>query len=123
MMLMAKAMSLKVGNSVRKLVLLKLADQANDKGECWPSYQSIAEAAECSRKTAIEHIDWLAAKGYLKIEKRAIGKGQNLTNVYRLTLENGGEAATPPSVTATPPSVTATPPSVTATPPSVTATP
>jgi hypothetical protein len=32
MSLMAKAMGVKVGNSLRKLVLIKLADNANDKG-------------------------------------------------------------------------------------------
>ena len=36
MNLTAQAMQIKVGNPIRKLVLLKLADQANDKGECWP---------------------------------------------------------------------------------------
>lgn len=49
MSLMAKAMGVKVGNSLRKLVLIKLADNANDKGECWPSYQHIADQCECSR--------------------------------------------------------------------------
>lgn len=34
MTLMAQAMSIKVGNPIRKLVLIKLADNANDKGEC-----------------------------------------------------------------------------------------
>lgn len=32
MSLMAKAMSIRVGNPLRKLVLIKLADNANDKG-------------------------------------------------------------------------------------------
>lgn len=89
MSLTAQAMGMKVGNAIRKLVLLKLADQANDKGECWPSYASIAEAAECSRRSVVSHIEWLAAHGFLRIESRKIGHGQNLTNVYHLTLENG----------------------------------
>ncbi|MGF6148995.1 Uncharacterised protein [Kingella potus] len=89
MSLTAKAMSLKVGNAIRKLVLLKLADQANDRGECRPSYASVAEAAECSSRAVINHIRWLEEYGFLRIEKRKIGHGQNLTNVYHLTLENG----------------------------------
>ena len=89
MSLTAQAMGMKVGNAIRKLVLLKLADQANDKGECWPSYASVAEAAECSRRSVVSHIEWLAAHGFLRIESRKIGHGQNLTNVYHLTLENG----------------------------------
>ncbi|MDI1390068.1 KilA-N domain-containing protein, partial [Escherichia coli] len=36
--LMVKAMKIRVGNPLRKLVLIKLADNASDQGECWPSY-------------------------------------------------------------------------------------
>jgi hypothetical protein len=43
MELMVKAMKTKVGNPLRKLVLVKLADNASDQGECWPSYQHIAD--------------------------------------------------------------------------------
>lgn len=43
MLLMAKAMSTKVGNPLWKLVLIKLADNASDTGECWPSHQHIAD--------------------------------------------------------------------------------
>lgn len=44
--LMVKAMKTKVGNPLRKLVLVKLADNASDQGECWPSYQHIADQAD-----------------------------------------------------------------------------
>ena len=127
MSLTAQVMSLKVGNAIRKLVLMKLADQANDKGECWPSYSSVAEAAECSRQTAITHIEWLAAHGFLWIEERKIDGRQNLTNVYHLTLENGRaegyENVLPPSQTVLPPSQTVLPPSQTVLPPSQTVLP
>jgi hypothetical protein len=45
----AKLWAEKVGNSLRKLVLIKLADNANDKGECWPSYQHIADQNAAER--------------------------------------------------------------------------
>ena len=89
MRLTSEAMLLKVGNPVRKLVLLKLADQANDNGECWPSYKTIAEAAECSRRSAVTHIDWLEKHGFLWIEERRLDGNRNLTNVYHLTLGKG----------------------------------
>ena len=98
MTLTAQAMSLKVGNPIRKLVLLKLADQANDKGECWPSYSSIAEAAECSKRAAMTHIEWLAAHGFLRIEKRKISGNQNLSNIYHLTLQKGSGPSEPDSL-------------------------
>ncbi|MFS1524472.1 helix-turn-helix domain-containing protein, partial [Microbulbifer sp. 2304DJ12-6] len=53
MELMVKAMKVKVGNPLRKLVLLKLADNANDQGECWPSYQHVADQCEISRRSAM----------------------------------------------------------------------
>ena len=83
MQLMVEAMTVKVGNSTRKLVLLKLADQASDKGECWPSYKTIAQAAECSRTTAISHIEWLENHGFLRVESRKIDGRTNMT--FQLT--------------------------------------
>lgn len=90
MSLMAKAMGVKVGNSLRKLVLIKLADNANDKGECWPSYQHIADQCECSKSAVRNHIDALEDMGLLKRENRVgvnNGKG-NTSNVYYLNLDD-----------------------------------
>lgn len=89
MTLMAKAMNIKVGNPLRKLVLIKLADNANDKGECWPSYQNIADHCECSRSAVRAHIDALMDMGLLTKENRIgnnNGKG-NRSNVYYLILD------------------------------------
>lgn len=89
MNLMAKAMSIKVGNPLRKLVLIKLADNANDKGECWPSHQHIADHCECSKTAVRNHIDALEEMGILKRENRigvANGKG-NTSNVYYLNMD------------------------------------
>ncbi|QYJ79410.1 helix-turn-helix domain-containing protein [Shewanella acanthi] len=85
MELMVKAMKAKVGNPLRKLVLIKLADNANDSGECWPSYQYIADQCEIGKSTVRKHITDLAKAGFLSIESRKGPKG-NLTNVYTLTL-------------------------------------
>jgi len=63
MELMVKAMKLKVGNPLRKLVLLKLADNANDQGECWPSYQHIADQCEIGRSTVKGHVRALEEMG------------------------------------------------------------
>lgn len=90
MNLMAQAMSIKVGNPLRKLVLIKIADNANDKGECWPSYQHVAEHCECSKSAVRAHIDALIKMGLLTKENRLgvnNGKG-NTSNLYYLTLDN-----------------------------------
>lgn len=90
MTLMAKAMAIKTGNPIRKLVLIKLADNANDNGECWPSYQHIADHCECSRSAVRDHISALIDMGLLQKENRTginNGKG-NTSNVYCLNLDN-----------------------------------
>lgn len=66
MELMVKAMKVKVGNPLRKLVLLKLADNASDHGECWPSYQHIADQCEISKRSVMNHIDALCECGLVK---------------------------------------------------------
>lgn len=89
MTLMARAMGIKTGNPIRKLVLMKLADNANDNGECWPSYQHIADHCECSRSAVRGHVDALIAMGLLAKENRTgvnNGKG-NASNVYYLKID------------------------------------
>lgn len=85
MELMVKAMKTKVGNPLRKLVLIKLADNASDQGECWPSYQHIADQCEIDRSTVRKHIKHLEMQGLVRIENREGPKG-NSSNLYRITL-------------------------------------
>ncbi len=90
MLMMADSFKKKVGNPARKLVLLKLADNANDQGECWPSYGHIAEQCEMGRSTVKGHIKKLAEDGYLIIQERKNGV-RNSSNMYKLTLDQGKE--------------------------------
>ena len=94
MELMVKAMKTKVGNPLRKLVLIKLADNANDVGECWPSYQHIADQCEIDRSTVRRHIKHLEEQRLLKIENRDGPKG-NSSNLYLLTIGGMGTESTP----------------------------
>lgn len=114
---MAKAMSIKVGNPLRKLVLIKLADNANDNGECWPSYQHIADHCECSKSAVKEHISALIKLGLMTKENRVgvnNGKG-NTSNVYRLHLTS--TPAPPESTPPVPPKSTGGSPKSTPVPP------
>ena len=86
MLLMVKAMQTKVGNPLRKLVLLKLADNANDQGECWPSLQYIADQCEISKRSVISHISSLCDSGFLKKEHREGKFKANASNLYTLSL-------------------------------------
>jgi hypothetical protein len=116
MLLMVKAMQSKVGNPLRKLVLPKLADNANDQGECWPSYQYIADQCEMSKRSVMAHIDALISSGFLRKEHRIGGEKGNKSNLYTLRIPSAGDslgvvqeihhpsagAATPPSAGAAP---------------------
>ncbi|ELY5930594.1 helix-turn-helix domain-containing protein [Cronobacter turicensis] len=87
MELMAKAMKITVGNPLRKLVLIKLADNASDKGECWPSYQHIADQCEITKRSVMKHIAALCEAGLVEKEIR-IGPKGNSSNLYILKLNN-----------------------------------
>ncbi|HHF5973514.1 TPA: helix-turn-helix domain-containing protein [Haemophilus influenzae] len=90
MRLMVQAMNCKVGNPARKLVLLKLADNANDDGICFPSYQYIADKCEMSKRSAISHIDDLIKMGFVTKKARKNKDGSS-ANLYLLHLEQGSE--------------------------------
>lgn len=106
MLLMAKAMQLQVGSTAQKMVLLKLADNANDKGECFPSYETIARHCEISRQSAINHIKSLCKKGFVRKITRKTDKGHT-SNLYILDLEaksldEGSQNTVPPSQNSVP---------------------
>lgn len=102
--LMVKALKSRVGNPLRKLVLVKLADNASDLGECWPSYQHIADQCEIARSSVRKHIKALEEQGFLTIEHRDGPKG-NSSNMYRLSLCPVVPDSTPVFFGTTPPVV------------------
>lgn len=88
--LTVQAFEARVGNPLRKLILIKLADQANDEGVCWPSYETIAHHCEITRRSVINHIKQLEKDGFLRIERvYDENRGQNKSNRYHLTIEQG----------------------------------
>ena len=97
--LMWSAMTVKAGSPTAKLILLKLADNANDKGECWPSLKNIAEHCEVSQKTVITNIKKLEGLGYVKKINRFNDKGKT-SNLYVITITEvapiGGNSSSGP---------------------------
>lgn len=102
--LMSLAFDARVSNPLRKLVLLKLCDHANDKGQCWPSFSYIADQCEISRRSAINHVQALIEDGYLSSASR-FKDGEQTTNMYTVSIarliKNIAEFA-PPSANAAP---------------------
>lgn len=68
-----------------KLVLLKLADNSNDDGYCWPSQSTIARHTGLTRETINRHIRKLRHEGLVEIRHR-MEDGVSLPNHYRLNL-------------------------------------
>lgn len=91
MELMVKAMKIRVGNPLRKLVLIKLADNASDQGECWPSYQHIADQCEISKRSVMNHITALCESGLVKKFPGKVKKG-NSSNIYLLRLDGAKDS-------------------------------
>jgi biotin operon repressor len=66
-----------------KLVLLALADAADDDGYCWPSQTVLAQKASMGERTVRRHVAYLRDAGLLEIEVRSSSHGRR-TNVYWL---------------------------------------
>jgi hypothetical protein len=78
-----------------RLVLLAIADRANDDGDdCWPSIPTLARKARCSERTVQRSIKSLAALGELAVEE---GAGPHGVNRYRVLMPPPtGDNLTPP---------------------------
>lgn len=74
-----------IPSSSRKLVLLALADRANDDGECWPGIASLSEKCSIPRRTLIRALADLEAHGLLQVKHRQGASGR-MTNLYRLPI-------------------------------------
>ena len=87
--------------STAKLILIKLADQANDEGRCWPSIRWICKHTELSERSVQNGLRWLEQFGFIDTIFRYDKENEiNLTNVYRLkideTMLGGGRANSAP---------------------------
>ena len=68
------------------LVMLALADYANDNGTCWPSMASIAAKARVTERGARKIVRELEALGWLEIDT---GGGRHGCNRYTVNPEQG----------------------------------
>lgn len=70
-----------------KLVLLAIADHANNDGVCWPGIEYIVYKTCLSRRTVLRQLKKLESDGYITVQKQYIKNGQRLRNVYILHTE------------------------------------
>lgn len=100
--LMSAVWDLKL-STFEKLVMLALADCANDEGECWPSIATLCRKTGAGERTVQRSINSLILQGMLK-RIIIVGKG----NRYWLDPRHSGTPATkspPPETTLTPATV------------------
>jgi hypothetical protein len=64
------ALSIKLGDPATKIVLLVLANRADDLGQCWPSHQSISEEADQSPRSVRRRLDELEQAKLIKRKRR-----------------------------------------------------
>ncbi|MEZ8788964.1 helix-turn-helix domain-containing protein [Vibrio splendidus] len=79
---------LKTGSPISKLVLLKLADNADARGVCFPSLNYLAQYCEVSVRTVKRHVNELEKQGFVKRIKRFDDSGRQRSNIYQLRLPN-----------------------------------
>ncbi|MDH5929434.1 helix-turn-helix domain-containing protein [Vibrio lentus] len=79
---------LKTGSPISKLVLLKLADNADARGVCFPSLNYLAQYCEVSVRTVKRHVNELEKQGFVKRIKRFDDSGRQRCNIYQLRLPN-----------------------------------
>lgn len=75
--------------STVKLVLLALADVADDEGICWPSVATIAVKASVTTRTVRRAMETLINHQLLTAETRHRSDGSCSSNRYRLLMEGG----------------------------------
>ena len=78
-----------VGNT--RLVLLCLADCANDEGACWPSIRKIAQKANLSEPMTKKHLNALIATGVVRREEREDHSGRQTSNFYTVDVAKIGD--------------------------------
>lgn len=85
-----------------RLVLLAIADRANDDGECWPGQKNLAEKCRVSERTVKRCVKELGELGELVVTRR----GKNRTNVYRVVTGQFDTSTTSGSADLSPQEVT-----------------
>lgn len=80
-----------------KLILMALADAADEVGQCWPRVRLIAEKCCTSERTVQRVLKELEAAGFLHIERNYRKDGSQSSNVYSLSLASPPDRLSPPS--------------------------
>lgn len=82
----AWAVRQKTGAAARKVLLLVLANYADEHGICWPSQETLKDETELSEDTIQRHSKVLQRDGLLKMTRRRLKGGTWAVKIYQLNL-------------------------------------
>ena len=82
----AWAISQRVGSPTGKVLLMCLANYANEKGECWPSQKTISREAELSERSTRDWLQKLEAQGFISRSRRHRSDGSRTSDHVVLNL-------------------------------------
>jgi DNA-binding transcriptional ArsR family regulator len=74
------------GSSSSRLILLALADIANDEGECWPGIKNLSEKCGLNRRAVTLQLARLEEAGLVKRTARFRDNGSQTSSMYHITL-------------------------------------
>jgi hypothetical protein len=94
--LMSAVWRIHCNTPAEKLVLLALADNANDDGACWPSRSTIARKTGLSEQGVRNQVESLSKSKLITVEPRFDKAGDRTSNIYRLNLPGGQQICPPP---------------------------
>ena len=84
-------------SSADRMMLLAMADHADEKNVCWPSYDHLAHKCGVTRKSAMKTVARLAAQGRIKKTARTLFGERPTSNAYELFLDPAIVPSTGPS--------------------------
>ena len=73
-------------SATSRLLLLLLADHANEQGVCWPTVSHLADEVACTPRSVQRSIKALVEHGVLQVVPRKTEDGGQASNFYRLIL-------------------------------------
>ena len=75
------------GDVAAKIIVMLLADYADEWATCYPGVDRIADETEVSRSTVLRKLKVLAEAGLITVERRATERGHRTSNRYTLELD------------------------------------
>ena len=82
-------------SSGEKLVLLALADHANDDGQCWPGMERIGIKCGMGKRQVSNHVQKLIESGLVSTTRRCRDDHKYSTYLYQLNLSSSGNGVPP----------------------------